>query len=122
MATVGQIEIDANLSGAPSGTRTIHTVQLITAGVDATNLVTLVNGTVTVTVPAGSTACILFPPNATYPKPNPTFAGVITLRGVAGDTGVAISNTAATYLAWDTAPASFVLNSTAAGTLEAWFS
>jgi len=40
----------------------------------------------------------------------------ITLKGIAGDTGIVISNTDPTSIAFETAPASFVLN--AGGTIN----
>lgn len=124
MATVGTLTIAGNVSGAPSGTRTIGPVQILfTAAVDVLTSVALANGATTVTVPTGATCVVLFPPNAATPKPNPNFGGALTVKGISGDTGVPISNTTFSVLSWDlaTAPANFVIASTASGTLEAWF-
>ena len=124
MATVGTLTLAGNVSGAPSGARTVGPIQILFSNaVDVLTSVALISGAVTVTVPSGATACVLFPPNAAYPKPNPNFGGTLTVKGISGDTGVPISNTTFSVFSWDagTSPSSFVIASTAAGTLEAWF-
>ena len=75
-------------------------------------------------MPSGTTVCVIAPPNsvgAGVAALNPAYGGTITLKGVSGDTGVAISNKWPTALSWDTPPASFVLTATAAGSAIAWF-
>ena len=123
MAT-GSINLAAAVSGGPDGARTFGPLAITTnAAVTAETSVTLTAGSVTVAVPPGSTAVVLFPPNGINPTPNPAFGGTLSLRGVAGDTGIALSNKWPTVLPFDPVnlPASFVLTSTAAGTLTAWF-
>ena len=123
MAT-GSINLMAAVSGGPDGARTFGPLSITTnAAVTAETSVSLISGSVTVPVPAGSTAVVLFPPNGINPTPNPAFGGTLSLRGVAGDTGIALSNKWPTVLPFDPVnlPASFVLTSTAAGTLTAWF-
>lgn len=82
-------------------------------------LVSTVSTNTTITVPTGATFCRIIGPNALLP--NPAYAGVLTLKGVAGDTGNAISAKYPTELVWDTAPASFVLNATVSCTVEFFF-
>jgi hypothetical protein len=71
---------------------------------------TLSAGDNTITVPTGGStvkgACIL-PPAGN--------AQAITLKGVGGDTGVALSKLDPTSLSFETAPANFILN--AGGTI-----
>ena len=119
--TVGNLTIQANVQGAPTGSRSINSVIPLNSAVDATQVITLSIGANTITVPTGATECIIYGPNSVNPTPNPVNAAVLTLEGVAGDTGVVLSGKYPTVLSWDTAPASFVINSTATGTLEAWF-
>lgn len=121
MASTGTVTLNGNVSGGPAGTRSFgpNTVPLNTA-VDQTLVTALASGANTVTVPTGSTVCIIVGPNAT--SPNPLWAGVLTVKGVAGDTGVVVSAKFPTMLSWDTAPASFVLNASITGaTVEFWF-
>ena len=123
MAT-GSINLMAAVSGGPDGARTFGPLSITAnTAVTAETAVALIAGSVTVTVPAGSTAVVLFPPNGINPIPNPAFGGTLSLRGVAGDTGIALSNKWPTVIPFDPVnlPASFVLTSTAAGTLTAWF-
>ena len=123
MAT-GSVTLLGAVSGGPDGARTFGPLGITTnAAVIAETSVALIAGSVSLIVPAGATAVVLFPPNAATPIPNPAFGGSITLKGVAGDTGVPISARWPTLIGWDlvTLPASVVLTSTAAGTLTAWF-
>ena len=123
MAT-GSINLAAAVSGGPDGARTFGPLAITThAAVTAETLVTLIAGSVTVAVPVGSTAVVLFPPNGVNPTPNPAFGGSLSLRGVVGDVGIALSPKWPAVIPFDPVnlPASFVLTSTAAGTLTAWF-
>ena len=107
-----------------AGTATVTTTVIITGGnagtvneqnsfsnTSANEQVTsqaLSNGSTTInvpTLPVQATGVVIIPPTTN------TF--IITLKGVAGDTGVPISRTAATTIPFDsTPPASFVLTST----------
>ena len=123
MAT-GSINLLGAVSGGPDGARTFGPLVITTSSaVIAETSVALVVGSVTVPVPPGATAVVLFPPNAATPIPNPAYGGTITLKGVVADTGVPVSAKWPQVIAWDlpTLPASFVLTATAAGTLVAWF-
>ena len=123
MAT-GSINLAAAVSGGPDGARTFGPLAITAnAAVTAETSVTLTAGSVTVVVPAGATAVVLFPPNSINPVPNPAFGGSLSLRGVAGDTGIALSPKWPTVIPFDPVNplTSFVLTSTAVGTLTAWF-
>lgn len=124
MATVGQLTVRGSISGGQGPLEALGpNTQLFNAAIGVTQTVALVNGNVTVTVPAGTTLMYFAPPNATSPVPNPAYAGTITLKGVSGDTGIPLSNTYWTYIAFDTAtaPSSLVFTATAAGTAYATF-
>ena len=122
MSTVGTVGITANVTGGPQGSWSLAPpagLRSVSAAVQTEQSISLSVGANTVTLPATFSAAFLIPPNAAYPQPNPTFGGTLTLKGVAGDTGVPISNTFITALQFDTAssPSTIVINSTATGTL-----
>jgi hypothetical protein len=123
--TVGTFTIQAALQGSPTGSRSFNATTPLNAAVDQTSVVSLGSGANTITVPSSTTVslAIIVPPNATYPTPNPLYAGVLTLKGVAGDTGVVISSRYPTVLEWDVgaAPSSFVINASVVGTIEIWW-
>jgi hypothetical protein len=120
--TVGNLTIQGNVQGAPTGARSLGPlITPLNTAVDQTLVVTLSVGANTITVPTGATVAAIVGPNAAYPTPNPTFSGTITLKGVSGDTGIAISNKYATVLQFDSAPASFVLTASVTTTVEVWF-
>ena len=124
MAGTGNITLQANVTGGLDGARSFGPVTITAnAAVAETLTVALAIGANTITVPAGATAAVLFPPNAANPTPNPAFSGSLTLKGIAGDTGVAMSNKTPTVLSWDTAtlPTSLVINSTVTGSMVVWF-
>ena len=119
--TVGTVTISGNTSGGPTGSRSFVLPISLNSAVDYTNQVTLINGNTTVGVPTGATVCLFTPPNATNPTPNPVYGGTITLKGVAGDTGIALSTTVPMLLPIASGVTSFILTSTASGTAEVWF-
>jgi len=124
MAASGSMTLAANVTGGSDGARAFGPLVTTTAAaVIQTTTVTLVIGANTLTVPTGATAVVLLPPNAPSSTSvgSATFSGTLTLKGVTGDTGVAISAKWPTTLGFDTAPASFVVTSSAVGTLVAWF-
>ena len=122
MAT-GSVNVTANVTGGADGSSSFTSSRPIPTALQSEAIVSLTSGSVTVTVPSGSTDCIIVPPNAAVPVPNPSYAGTITLKGVSGDTGVPISTTYATRIPFDstTAPSSFVLTATATGTCQVKF-
>lgn len=113
MAATATITISGNVSGLPSGTRTIGPVRAVSAAANGSvQEVVLQSGANTITVPTipATTGCIIQLPSAN--------TSVVTLKGVTGDTGIAIGKTTAHLLTWDpsAAPASFVLASAATQT------
>lgn len=125
MAAIGNLSISGNVSGQPTGQRTLGPM-VVTApnAVDATNVVALSIGANTITIPAGTTTMVITGPNAAYPQPNPAYGGVLTLKGVSGDTGIAISAKNPTVLEWDLvtlAPATIIINATVATSVECWY-
>lgn len=115
----GVITLASNVTGGVDGARSFGPITITTAAaVLSTQSVTLAVGANTITVPSGSTAVVLLPPNTTTSS---SFGGTLTVKGVTGDTGIAISNKWPTMFGWDTPPGSFVVNSTATGTLVVWF-
>ena len=92
----------AQSNGSSPGSITIHS---------------LAPGDNTITVPTGGSTvkgATLIPPSGN--------ANAITLKGVGGDTGIAISKVDPTSIGFETAPANFVLNaaSTIAGMRIIW--
>lgn len=122
MAT-GSVSVTANVTGGADGSGSFSNSRPIPTALQSEPIVSLISGSVTVAVPVGTTDCIIVPPNAAVPVPNPSYGGTITLRGVAGDTGVPISTVYPTRIPWDlaTAPTSFVLTATAIGTCQVKF-
>ena len=126
MAT-GNIAITASIQGGADGSWALPasagTTFLAPAAIQGETIVALTNGANTVTVPTGATAAIIVPPNASYPQPNPNWGGTLTLKGVTGDTGVAISNKWLTPICWDSTnvPSTFVITSSAIGVLQVRF-
>jgi hypothetical protein len=107
----GAINIAGTLTNLAQGSVTVAPPALIPNASNnyAETAVTLASGANTITVPSWAVGCLITPPtNNTQ---------TITLKGVTGDTGVAISETAPTLLSFTTPPASFVL--TAGGATSA---
>lgn len=121
MATVGQLEVSANVSGGPSGARTFTSSIPITAGVDATQVVALSSGANTITPPTGATVCVIWGQNATVPAPNPASTVTLIVKGVTGDTGISISSTYPFVWPVGTLPATFVLTASGSATVEVWW-
>ena len=117
MAT-GNLNIAATIQGDAAGSWAFTSSYPVPTTVQGETIVTLTNGSTTVTVPSAASVAVIVPPNSAYPQPNPNWSGTLTLKGVSGDTGVPISTKYPTPISWDTAttPASFVLTATAAGT------
>ncbi len=98
----GTNTLNAASNGASPGSITIHT---------------LAPGDNTITVPTGGSTvkgATIIPPSGN--------TNAITLKGVGGDTGIAVSKVDPTSIAFETAPTNFVLNaaSTIAGMRIIW--
>lgn len=96
MATSGSWRIYGSVTGLPSGTRAVDaTITAPTTAVDGAISQTFTAATfAAITVPAGTTAILIIPPS--------TNVGAITLKGVTGDTGIALHKTLPTVLAVST--------------------
>lgn len=113
MTATASISIAGAVMGTVTGNRIIGPLSISSA--DASPIVqnvVLASGANTITPPtspAPSGCVIVLPSNNT---------AVVTLKGVTGDTGIAIGKTTTTVLNWDSTavPASFVLTSASAQT------
>jgi hypothetical protein len=121
MAASGNLTLNANVTGGSDGARSFGPITIVTnAAVTQTMTVTLAIGANTITLPSGVTAMVISPPNAVSPSPNPAYGGTVTVKGVAGDTGLTVSNKWPTLVSFDTSPASVVVTASAVGTLVVW--
>lgn len=116
MATTGVATRQGNITGGP-GTPLSWSDSVLFS--DAVGVITSasISTNTSVTVPSGTTMCRILPPGFTVPAPNPAYAGVLTLKGASGDTGVVISAVYPTELVWDTSPATIIINATVATTV-----
>jgi hypothetical protein len=108
MAAAASITISGYISNAPTGSRQIGPITLSSAAANGQiQRIVLLSGANTITVPTvpATNGCVI-----QLPSDNTV---VTTLKGVTGDTGIAIGKTTATVLNWDptAAPSSFVLTS-----------
>ena len=113
MTATASVTISGNVTGAPTGSRNIGPITVSSAAANGTvQQVVLQAGTNTITVPVSpnTTGVVI-----TLPATN---TSIVTLKGVAGDTGIAIGKTTTFVLMWDPTapPASFVLTSVATQT------
>jgi hypothetical protein len=117
----GVVTLQGNISGGPTGTRSLTLTIPLASAVDATQVVTLSSGANTIAPPSGATVLVITGPNATNPTPNPLSSAVLTVKGVSGDTGVAVSSKYPTMLTFDSTPASLVINSSGTAAVELWW-
>lgn len=108
MAATATIRIDGSIAGAPDGTHVIGPLYITSSAANASvQQLVLQSGANTITTPTNisTSGCIICLPSAN--------TAVVTLKGVSGDTGIAIGKTTTQVLNWDptAAPSSFVLNS-----------
>lgn len=108
MTATASIVVSGTITGLPTGEDRLGPFTLTSAASSGqTQVLVLASGTNTITVPSlpATSGCIIVL--------DPTNTIVTTLKGVAGDTGIAIGKTTKTVLNWDptAAPASFVLSS-----------
>lgn len=113
MATVATLTLSGNITGAPSGARTLGPFTLTSAAANGTiQQMVLANGANTITVPTLplTSGCIV--------QLAVGNTAVVTLKGIAGDTGIAMGKTGWFCLNWDPTapPANFVLSSAGAQT------
>ncbi len=108
MAATAHLLIQGSIIGTLTGTRVLGPITLSSATANGqVQQLVLQAGANTITVPTtpAPSGCIIVLPA--------TNTSVTTLKGVTGDTGVAIGKTTTQVLNWDATavPASFVLNS-----------
>ncbi len=118
MAATAAITISGYISNTPTtGGRQIGPITVTSAAANGqVQSLVLQAGANTITIPTATangvapTGCIIQLPS--------TNTAITTLKGVSGDTGIAIGKTTAHMLCWDptAVPASFVLNSVATQT------
>jgi hypothetical protein len=109
MAVTSNRSVTITLSGDKNYVQTfIAAANNFASGAD--QLVNLVLGANTITVPLGGstvpTSVVIIPPSGNV--------NLITLKGVTGDTGVALHKTDPTQIAIDSSMTTFVLNAAAA--------
>lgn len=108
MAATATITISGSIKDTPTGSRTIGPLTLGSSDANGqVQQVVLQSGSNTITIPTAPapSGCII-----KLPSDN---TAVTTLKGVGGDTGIAIGKVTTTVLHWDSTavPASFVLSS-----------
>lgn len=113
MAATASITITGSITDTPAGGRTIGPITLSSAAANGqVQQIVLQSGANTITCPTtpAPSGCVIKLPS--------TNTAVVTLKGVSGDTGIAIGKTTTTVLNWDSTavPSSFVLNSAATQT------
>ena len=113
MAASAVVSILGQITGLPTGTKSVGPLTVSSAAACGTvTEIVLQSGANTITVPSAPapTGCIIVLPS--------TNTQAVTLKGVAGDTGIAIGKTGVFMLCFDPTalPASFVLNSAATQT------
>ena len=123
MAT-GILTVAANVSGEPEGARSFGPLSVPTiTSVTMDETIALTMGNNTITIPTGTTSVIIVGPNGVNPKPNPVSSVTLTLKGVSGDTGIAISAQNPVVLEWDLVvlpPSSIVINASSACNIYVW--
>jgi hypothetical protein len=108
MAATATITVSGDIINIAGGSSKIGPITLSSAAANGQKQVlVLASGTNTITVPAlpATSGCVI--------ELDPTSTIVVTLKGVAGDTGIALGKTTKQVLNWDPTapPASFVLTS-----------
>lgn len=89
-----------------TGTQQINLSQLVLAPVGEQLVLQLASGPNPITVPNGSTLCII-----QFPAAN---AQAVTLKGASGDTGIALNKNGLNILTLDSSVSQFVINAAAA--------
>ena len=121
MAAAGNLTLNANVSGGPDGARSFGPLTITTqAAITETLTVTLAVGANSIALPTGTTCVVLQPPNSVNPAVSPAYGGTVTVKGVAGDTGLTVSNKWPTLLSFDVNPAALVVTATAVGNITLW--
>lgn len=112
MAAAGTITLNGVVTGLPNGSVVLGPLTLTSAAANGqVQIIALASGANTITIPTAPTptgVLVVLPSNNSV---------VTTIKGVTGDTGIAISKTGWFFLPFDTSPpASFVITSASAQT------
>jgi len=105
MAAAATITIAGLVTGLATGTKTLTGTLTSVAAVGTIQEATLSTGANTITVPTGTTAVLIGMPSGN--------ATLVTLKGVTGDTGVALHKTFPTLLPLDSTQTTFCLTAAA---------
>lgn len=109
MAGTGTITITGSLLGGNTGTKTFPSASIVnTSAIENTGTQALGIGDTTITLPAGTLGLYILPIGNTT---------VLKLKGAAGDTGIQISKTNPTVLAFDSTLPALIINAVAATTV-----
>lgn len=108
MTATASLSIAGAIQGTATGNRTIGPISISSSNASPiVQTVVLQSGANTITPPTSpaTSGCVIQLPS--------TNTSVVTLKGVTGDTGIAIGKTTTTVLNWDStaAPANFCLTS-----------
>jgi len=123
MAASGTVTVQGNVMNLPTGAVSFGPLASTTAAaVVSEQTISLSSGNNTITLPANLTTLVLVGPNGANPQPNPSYGGVLTLKGVNGDTGVVFSSKWPLVLQWDagTSPSTIVVNASVSCTINTW--
>ena len=124
MAATGTLTLTGNVSNVSGNAQITLGPTTITAPTANayTATLSLTIGANTITLPTSMTFLAIVGPNGANPIPNPAISTTLTLKGVSGDTGIAISAKYPTTLTWDNvaSPSTIVINSTAVCSIQLW--
>jgi hypothetical protein len=111
----GYVAISGNINNVPQGTTAIGplTIAATSSNLFSITNVVLGSGANTITVPSWAVGVLIQPPSGN--------TQTLTLKGVTGDTGVAISETGPTLLSFTTPPSTFVVTAGGATTGDTSF-
>lgn len=103
MAATATITLTGTVTGMPSGSKTISATWTDADALSNVHTQTLTQGASnTITVPTGASSVLIVPATTTVET--------VTLKGVAGDTGVVISSSEPTFVKFSASPpATFVI-------------
>jgi hypothetical protein len=113
VTATASIIVQGSIIGTGSGTRVVGPITMTSAASNGqVQQIVLQAGTNTITVPTvpATSGCVIIL--------NPANTSIVTLKGVAGDTGIALGKITKQVLNWDSTapPANFVLSSVATQT------
>lgn len=106
MAVTADVRLTGHATGFPSGAAMdLAAAWTIPNGTGFVQVVALIAGDTTITIPSGSTLLLFVPPPAT--------TATLTLKGAPGDTGIRLAKTRPTLLAVDATVTTVVVTASA---------